>query len=99
MKVRNLGIGCKITKECMDIPSKGLKNTSNGNCTLKMESKKNRNEFLSNLTGFPVDYIKKELVLDDEEVTLEQLREHMMVFLNSNFESSFPISILSANAF
>ena len=43
---------------------------------------------LSSLTGFPVDYIKKELVLDEEEVTLEQLREHMMVFLNSNFEGS-----------
>ena len=45
---------------------------------------------LSNLTGFPVDYIKKELVLEEEEVTLEQLREHMMVFLNSNFEGAIP---------
>ena len=74
----------------MDIPSKGLKNTSNGNCALKIDDSQEKIEMssLSNLTGFPVDYIKKELVLDDEEVTLEQLREHMMVFLNSNFESS-----------
>ena len=74
----------------MDIPSKGIKNTSNGNCALKIDDSQEKIEMssLSNLTGFPVDYIKKELVLDEEEVTLEQLREHMMVFLNSNFEGS-----------
>jgi len=76
----------------MDIPSKGIRNTSNGNCALKIDDCQEKIEMssLSNLTGFPVDYIKKELVLEEEEVTLEQLREHMMVFLNSNFEGAIP---------
>ena len=76
----------------MDIPSKDIKNALNGNCALKIDDRQEKIQMssLSNLTGFPVDYIKKELVLDEEEVTLEQLREHMMVFLNSNFEESIP---------
>ena len=76
----------------MDIPSKDIKSALNGNCALKIDDRQEKIQMssLSNLTGFPVDYIKKELVLDEEEVTLEQLREHMMVFLNSNFEGSIP---------
>ena len=74
----------------MDIPSKDIKSALNGNCALKIDDRQEKIQMssLSSLTGFPVDYIKKELVLDEEEVTLEQLREHMMVFLNSNFEES-----------
>ena len=76
----------------MDIPSQDMKNALNGNCALKIDDRQEKIQMssLSSLTGFPVDYIKKELVLDEEEVTLEQLREHMMVFLNSNFEGSIP---------
>ena len=76
----------------MDIPSKDIKSALNGNCALKIDDRQEKIQMssLSSLTGFPVDYIKKELVLDEEEVTLEQLREHMMVFLNSNFEGSIP---------
>ena len=74
----------------MDIPSKDIKSSLNGNCALKIDDRQEKIQMssLSSLTGFPVDYIKKELVLEEEEVTLEQLREHMMVFLNSNFEGS-----------
>ena len=76
----------------MDIPSKDIKSALDGNCALKIDDDQEKIPMssLSNLTGFPVDYIKKELVLDEEEVTLEQLREHMMVFLNSNFEGPMP---------
>jgi hypothetical protein len=72
----------------MDIPSKDFKNPIDGTCALKIEGGDEKVEIssLSKLTGFPVDYIKKELVLDKEEFTMTQLREHMMVFLNSNFE-------------
>ena len=73
----------------MDIPSKDFKNLTDGNCALKVEDEKVEMTSLSKLTGFPIDYIKKELVLDQEEVTMTQLREHMMVFLNSNFEDIF----------
>ena len=73
----------------MDIPSKDFDNPTDGNCALKIEDEKVEVTSLSKLTGFPIDYIKKELVLDQEEVTMTQLREHMMVFLNSNFEDIF----------
>ena len=73
----------------MDIPSKGFDHPTDGNCALKIEDEKVEMTSLSKLTGFPIDYIKKELVLDQEEVTMTQLREHMMVFLNSNFEDIF----------
>ena len=73
----------------MDIPSKDFDNPTDGSCALKIEDEKVEMTSLSKLTGFPIDYIKKELVLDQEEVTMTQLREHMMVFLNSNFEDIF----------
>ena len=41
---------------------------------------------LATLTGFPVDYIKRELFLDDgQELSVEELREKVMAYLNSNF--------------
>ena len=43
---------------------------------------------LSELTGFPVDYIKRELLLDGEnvdELTLEELRKKVLAYLDSNF--------------
>jgi hypothetical protein len=43
---------------------------------------------LAELTGFPVDYIKRELLLGDEmesEMTMEELRKKVLVYLDSNF--------------
>jgi len=36
---------------------------------------------LASLTGFPVDFIKKELVLDSEELSIEDLRKTVAYFL------------------
>ena len=33
---------------------------------------------LSELTGFPVDYIKKELIVEDDSLTIDNLRHLMM---------------------
>ena len=41
---------------------------------------------LSELTGFPVDYIKRELLLSEEqELSVEELRERVLSYLDSNF--------------
>lgn len=38
---------------------------------------------LSNLTGFPVDYIKSELIFDNDKITLSDLRKTMVSYLES----------------
>lgn len=43
---------------------------------------------LAELTGFPVDYIKRELFLEGEsaeEMSLEELRKKVLAYLDSNF--------------
>ena len=43
---------------------------------------------LAELTGFPVDYIKRELLLEgetEEEMTVEELRKKVLAYLDSNF--------------
>ena len=43
---------------------------------------------LAELTGFPVDYIKRELLAGDEEVTemtMNELRKKVLAYLDSNF--------------
>lgn len=41
---------------------------------------------LAELTGFPVDFIKRELLLSDEEnLSVEALREKVLSYLNNNF--------------
>lgn len=41
---------------------------------------------LSELTGFPVDYIKRELMLsDDQELSMEDLRAKVLSYLDSTF--------------
>ena len=41
---------------------------------------------LAELTGFPVDYIKRELSLDAEsDLSVEELREKVLKYLSSNF--------------
>jgi len=37
---------------------------------------------LSELTGFPVDFIKKELMLDEEKVSMNRLRGSVAKFLD-----------------
>lgn len=40
---------------------------------------------LSELTGFPVDYIKRELLLsDDQELSMADLREKVLSYLDSS---------------
>ncbi len=39
---------------------------------------------LAELTGFPVDYIKRELVLsDDSDLSVEELRKKVMAYLST----------------
>lgn len=38
---------------------------------------------LSKLTGFPVDFIKKELALENDTLSMKELRKSMLVFLQS----------------
>ena len=43
---------------------------------------------LAELTGFPVDYIKRELLSGDEEVTemtMTELRKRVLAYLDSSF--------------
>lgn len=43
---------------------------------------------LAKLTGFPVDYIKRELLLDGEsesEMTVDELRKKVLAYLDSTF--------------
>jgi hypothetical protein len=41
---------------------------------------------LADMTGFPEDFIKKELLLDDEPVSMNQLRASMLTYLESTVE-------------
>ncbi|ATH08787.1 hypothetical protein BIY24_12760 [Halobacteriovorax marinus] len=41
---------------------------------------------LSQMTGFPVDFIKKELLLDEEPISMSQLRESMAIYLESTID-------------
>jgi len=41
---------------------------------------------LAEMTGFPIDYIKRELTLDgQEDLSLEELRKKVLAYLDSNF--------------
>lgn len=43
---------------------------------------------LAELTGFPVDYVKRELLGNgesEEEMTVEELRKKVLAYLDSNF--------------
>lgn len=41
---------------------------------------------LSEMTGFPVEFIKKELLIDEEPVSMSQLRTSMAAYLESTIE-------------
>ncbi|MBY0415301.1 MAG: hypothetical protein K2Q18_14110 [Bdellovibrionales bacterium] len=41
---------------------------------------------LAELTGFPVDYIKRELLLSGgEDISIEDLRKKVLAYLNTSF--------------
>jgi predicted HTH domain antitoxin len=43
---------------------------------------------IAELTGFPIDYIKRELLLDgevEEAMTVEELRKKVLAYLDSSF--------------
>lgn len=41
---------------------------------------------LSTLTGFPVEFIKKELLLEDDQLSLAELRRSMLTYLETHSE-------------
>ncbi|OUR96393.1 hypothetical protein A9Q84_08560 [Halobacteriovorax marinus] len=41
---------------------------------------------LSKMTGFPVEFIKKELLLEDEPISMSQLRSSMAIYLESTID-------------
>ena len=43
---------------------------------------------LSELTGFPLKFIKKELLLEDEALSMDDLRKSMMIYLQSTLNKS-----------
>lgn len=38
---------------------------------------------LAEMTGFPIEYIKRELLLEEETMSVEELRERVLAYLNS----------------
>lgn len=40
---------------------------------------------LSGLVGFPVEYLKNELLLEEDEVSMSELRSKVISFLEGNF--------------
>jgi hypothetical protein len=44
-------------------------------------------ESLSEMTGFPVDFIKKELLLESKELSMADLRKSMMDYLENAHKS------------
>ncbi|MDD0853863.1 hypothetical protein HBN50_12195 [Halobacteriovorax sp. GB3] len=40
-------------------------------------------EELANLAGFPTDFVKKELLIEDNQVSMEQLRASMLQYLDA----------------
>lgn len=43
---------------------------------------------LSDLTGFPIDFIKKELLIENDTLSLSELRVSMVNYLNTNLKES-----------
>ncbi len=41
---------------------------------------------LAGLTGFPVEYIKKELLLEGDFISMKDLRSTMLTYLNKTME-------------
>lgn len=63
------------------------KGWQNGNGESFSEDQKVPLSSLSELTGFPVDFIKKELLLDSEDLSMRDLRASMINYLNKKSDS------------
>jgi len=50
------------------------------------EAQKVSMDTLSTMTGFPADFIKSELIVEDEDLSVSDLRETMINFLEKNKE-------------
>ncbi|MBT7609504.1 MAG: hypothetical protein HN576_07095 [Bacteriovoracaceae bacterium] len=59
--------------------SKELTNEEDGTQKVLLES-------LSELTGFPVEFIKKELLLEGETLSMNDLRKSMAVYLENTVQ-------------
>ncbi len=77
---------CMLPAENKLTPTTPKKDTQGAVGEASYEGKSVDLDSLSKLTGFPVDFIKKELALADSEVPLEDLRKSMLTFLDSTFE-------------
>ncbi len=65
------------------MPQQDANQVELGNLT---EEQKIPLDSLSSLTGFPVDFIKKELLLEEDQLSLAELRRSMLSYLESNSE-------------
>lgn len=60
--------------------------------TAELESNKANTEdrvsfsTLSKMTGFPIEFIKKELLLDEEPISMSKLRSSMAIYLESTID-------------
>jgi hypothetical protein len=76
----------KNTKECDMAAGNATKISGWKDGEGNPETKKVPLESLSELTGFPVDFIKKELLLDQESLSMEDLRKSMVNYLENTAE-------------
>ena len=73
------------TKECKVSPQ-DLAKTAELNSEPSSTEEKVSFSTLSEMTGFPVEFIKKELLIDEEPVSMSQLRTSMASYLESTIE-------------
>lgn len=69
---KRCALSCEQGSVCMDTKI----NNDQG-----LEQEKVNVDSLANLVGFPKDFIKKELLVDSDEITLSALREKMVQYL------------------
>ncbi|MAF76530.1 MAG: hypothetical protein CME63_03700 [Halobacteriovoraceae bacterium] len=53
-------------------------------CVREREAEKVSLDSLSMMTGFPVEFIKSELIVDGEDISMADLRKTMVNFLEKN---------------
>jgi len=65
--------------------SAGWRNSNGNDLDLEMEKTSGKVQLtsLSELTGFPIDFLKKELVMTDDEISVQELRNRVANFLDS----------------
>ncbi len=73
------------TKECK-VSQQDLAKTAELNSQTSSMDEKVSFSTLSEMTGFPVEFIKKELLIDEEPVSMSLLRKSMATYLESTIE-------------